>query len=1660
MGTSEITCKPTKFDAAAEDQDVTMTITFNGKSTTTTLGVTTSPAAVSSVSPASISPVLKDTLTIELSADLGTDESDYTVYLTHTPDDSDDYDSTKDKTLNVETVSGTTLEAAFGGAWSGTYTVNVVSDTFGYLDSEVTLSVGATITSWGPKMGSIYGGNLITITGENFSDDGLNNPVNVGWDHCDIISSSTTEIVARAPIRYDSDGVQEIEEEETFFIVALKTSEEATCGDADGCLYNYLESSTPEWTGIADSYDSATGEITLTFSGSGFGSSAEVFLDGLAQTVSFASDTQVIAVVSDLATKSVAVIDFIPESGRPYDDTELATDGYSFDYDLYEVTSAHGSTGGGKVVLTAPAVGTSTADVDILSSGASFCSSVEVVAYQTVVCTYGATSGTKSLDLQVASTTYECRDGSSTDACDLTLDLSPEVTSIAFGSNTVTLTGSGFSITDFTSAWVSVAGMSADEVTVNGDTSVSATFDMGVPITNGAISPVLAFASDDEDELSELYAVMSATLTNELDITAVNSPDCSWAGGCALTIESTGTGLATAMNQGEAVVTVCDNVCVIDTDESAENEAVCYLPALHTVTSMNDFSLEAEDMIYGSTNFADTDGQEDAAWDGSNDSNYVSEASTSGDTYSCNFGTEFDSGKRGLLKSVAYMMNYFDRDLLVDNLEFQGSDDGALYTTLHSVSEEIHQGFNNIAFEEGSRPAYKFYRFLGSAATACKIGEVQLNGWIVTADADDASSHECTPSLTFDAVAQDLSSTVTYQAALTPAVDSISPGQVSVIGGDEVTFTGTDFSTSTSAYTIEIDGKTCTVTSATSTQVVCTSAERTGIVSDHTIVFRIAGYGQATLNGQDVLYVNKWSETDTWGGELPPMTGESVHIPVGLNLLVDVDTTDILNLILVEGTLIFAADDDASHQRTFHAHIIFINGGHLIAGTEDEPYTSNLDIVLHGEKYGPTLPTFGNKCIANHGGIVDIHGVERTSWTELKSTASEEDTEITLNSAVDWVVGDKIMLAPTDYVFNEDEVFTITAIDNSDSDYPVVSLDGKILHKHFADTETFGSWELPMHGEVALLTRNIKVYGYYDDSAFTEYGAQIITHSDSNQDDASITRLEHLEMYHVGQAFLLGRYPIHFHRLGNVYESYIKGCSIYHAFNRAIVVHETNYLTVYNNVAYDVQGHVYFIEDGVERNNYFEKNLAVKCKRSWSLLNTDQMAACFFITNPDNIFRDNRAVASERMGFWFDLESHSTGPNFDVNVCPDGEKLGEFSGNHVHSNGMYGLRLFNTFVPKTKPCVALTWDSEEGDYALENDPEPAEFTELIGWKNGRSCAITKTTGDIRFVDFKCVDNAKSQIEFSMSGITRWGTAQVSGGLMVGYSAGNSGTQPRDLEFGMSDWEEAKGVTASRKEFFEINDVTFYNFDKSEAQSAIFDCSQCFFSDNEEHARTTRVSGLIFDSATVLYRLSFQTPFRGIFEDTDGSLSGTAGQFITAYWKHLDVDECEQSDSKLVDALVCDTSVQVRRVSFHGMTPTGTLRGQAIKIIGWDDSVIEALEAADETGEAYDAYVADDENYTDMKYDDKGAPSPGWHVPFVTGHKYKVSFGAVGLDFEKMSLQIEDLWESDDENIYFVFNHTDTRVAMNVFAMETNAWGSQTLIGQIEDETLFNSESTW
>mmetsp|Transcript_41647 Transcript_41647/g.63628 ORF Transcript_41647/g.63628 Transcript_41647/m.63628 type:complete len:206 (-) Transcript_41647:5125-5742(-) len=192
---------------------------------------------------------------------------------------------------------------------------------------------------------------------------------------------------------------------------------------------------------------------------------------------------------------------------------------------------------------------------------------------------------------------------------------------------------------------------------------------------------------------------------------------------------------------------------------------------------------------------------------------------------------------------------------------------------------------------------------------------------------------------------------VTYDGAQTAVLTSVSPRYGSVTGGDLITFTGKGFDTDSSKYTVTIDGIDCSEVAVTETTLSCTTGPRPGFVTPSQSIF-IEGVGLVSNDEVEFIYVNKWTDDHTWGGEYAPMEMESIHIPKGLNLLVDIKNSPKLNAIVVEGQLIFPPDpnhdpNDLTDVHTFDAHYIFINGGKMEVGTEKFPYTSRLTITMH-----------------------------------------------------------------------------------------------------------------------------------------------------------------------------------------------------------------------------------------------------------------------------------------------------------------------------------------------------------------------------------------------------------------------------------------------------------------------------------------------------------------------------------------------------------------------------------------------------------------------------------------------------------------------------------------------------------------------------------------
>jgi hypothetical protein len=118
----------------------------------------------------------------------------------------------------------------------------------------------------------------------------------------------------------------------------------------------------------------------------------------------------------------------------------------------------------------------------------------------------------------------------------------------------------------------------------------------------------------------------------------------------------------------------------------------------------------------------------------------------------CQIGMEFKEGYVGSLQQVKYFINYItNRDQYEDNLVFEGYNErdatGDAVTELFTVTNNIHEGWNYVEFEEGSYPNFRFYRFrgLGGASGPCRIHEVTLTGLEVIQSEEE--TYQCTPKL-------------------------------------------------------------------------------------------------------------------------------------------------------------------------------------------------------------------------------------------------------------------------------------------------------------------------------------------------------------------------------------------------------------------------------------------------------------------------------------------------------------------------------------------------------------------------------------------------------------------------------------------------------------------------------------------------------------------------------------------------------------------------------------------------------------------------------------------------------------------------------------------------------------------------------------------------
>ena len=161
---------------------------------------------------------------------------------------------------------------------------------------------------------------------------------------------------------------------------------------------------------------------------------------------------------------------------------------------------------------------------------------------------------------------------------------------------------------------------------------------------------------------------------------------------------------------------------------------------------------------------------------------------------------------------------------------------------------------------------------------------------------------------------------------------------------------------------------------------------------------------------------------------------------------------------------------------------------------------------MHGTKYSPYLPMYGNKMIACRFCQLEMWGVTRNvTWTTMNQTANIGDDSIILNEYTDWQVGEEIVIPGTVYGNNQTETRHIARVNGT-----TIYLDSPLEYQHLSVIKNFGGIDMPMLDEVGLLTRNVLFRGDPDTSIPNQYGAHIMVSSPG--DDSSIGHICYIEL--------------------------------------------------------------------------------------------------------------------------------------------------------------------------------------------------------------------------------------------------------------------------------------------------------------------------------------------------------------------------------------------------------------------------------------------------------------------------------------------------------------------------------------------------------------------
>jgi hypothetical protein len=389
--------------------------------------------------------------------------------------------------------------------------------------------------------------------------------------------------------------------------------------------------------------------------------------------------------------------------------------------------------------------------------------------------------------------------------------------------------------------------------------------------------------------------------------------------------------------------------------------------------------------------------------------------------------------------------------------------------------------------------------------------------------------------------------------------------------------------------------------------------------------------GSAAPGFYSAIQDGPWSDVNTWEGDRIPNTIDKVmidgvkvtfdlkaEIHPGQNVISDAEAKTIT--VQNGGELFFSRTQ--STRLDLDGSLMVSNGGTLDVGNSKEPIPAEHSAYIGFNVINDRFFT-GNAAPGPMPNMPDFHPNDTGIWVMGVTSQAhyygtpknfiwqsidgiEQDMELHLGTApTGWRVGDQVLITPTGNNPEHNEIRTVTAINNN-----IVSLDRALEYdhqpqhvgyneqtgKHFViddliapppDTLIFSE-----KAEVALLTQNVTIASNWVSEQSPNHRAHTLYMMGAGGE------IGYSEFRDLGPRAMLGRYPVHFHRLNDSQTFHVTGASIWSSVsdptNKWITVHDSQTVSIDGCVGFNAQGRGFYLEDGMEVGNQLTNNLGVR----------------------------------------------------------------------------------------------------------------------------------------------------------------------------------------------------------------------------------------------------------------------------------------------------------------------------------------------------------------------------------------------------------------------------------------------------------------------------------